>query len=270
MEFFIHTTREKQHTAENLPPSILRRTTFVTEMEMAPALIDTYGDDRVWILPKGLTGLSAARQWTMEQAGESLLMFMDDDLQFNIRTEDMKLKKPTDQELEMMFDILEGWLQEDIALVGISPRAGNNRCTNDYEENTRIMRCYGFNRDILISEGIRWDRLRLLQDFDVTLGLLTKGYKNRLLYTYCNGEVGGANAPGGCSAYRTPKMKTEVACELHKLYPGIVDVVQKKSKTGWAGMKKLPDGTTIRTEVVVQWKKAYRPKLAAEGITNFL
>jgi len=61
-----------------------------------------------------------------------------------------------------------------------------------------------------------------------------------------------------------------VAYELQKLYPGIVDVVMKKSKTGWPGMPKLPDGTTLRTEVVIQWKKAYRPKLATKGITSFL
>jgi len=270
MEFYINTIREKQYTIENLPPAIMSKTWLVTDKKTSKVLPWKYS--RVIILPDDIVGLSAARQWTMEQANSNLLMFMDDDLQFHIRYDGLKLRKPTDAELEEMFYTLEDWLFEydDIALVGISPRAGNNRCTADYEENTRIMRCYGFKRDILMKEGIRWDRLELKQDFDVTLGLLTKGYKNRLLYTFCNGELGGANAAGGCSTYRTPEMMTKVAHELQRLYPDVVNVVQKKSKTGWPGMPKLADGTTLRTEVVVQWKKAYRPKPATKGITSFL
>ena len=61
---------------------------------------------------------------------------------------------------------------------------------------------------------------------------------------------GGSGSAGGCSTYRTPEIQAEAAHKLHEHHRPFVKVVKKTTKTAWGGGE--------RTDVIVQWKKAYK------------
>jgi hypothetical protein len=90
--------------------------------------------------------------------------------------------------------------------------------------------------------------MKVMEDFDVALSLLTKGYENAIINTVAHNQKG-SGAVGGCSVWRTPQVQAQAALKLAELYPGIVKVVEKTTKTAWGG------GT--RTDVTIQWKAAY-------------
>jgi hypothetical protein len=99
-----------------------------------------------------------------------------------------------------------------------------------------------------------FDRLKVMEDFDFTLTLLENGGRNAVTLDYVWNQTG-SNQPGGCSDYRTAEVQAKAAKELAKLHPGVVKVVEKEviGKTSWGGMK-------TRTDVRIQWRKAYTGK----------
>ena len=59
------------------------------------------------------------------------------------------------------------------------------------------------------------------------------------------------NEDGGCSEYRTHEFHEHSARRLAELHPGLVTLRQKSNKTDREGF-----GT--RTEVTIQWKRAWQ------------
>jgi hypothetical protein len=93
------------------------------------------------------------------------------------------------------------------------------------------------------------NRLKDVEDFDVTLQLLRMGYQNAVSNWYCyNQPMTGTK--GGASSYRTNQLHDEEVRKLANFHPGFVRIIQKHNKTDAGGF-----GT--RTEVVISWKKAY-------------
>jgi hypothetical protein len=153
-------------------------------------------------------------------------------------------------DLQLMFKTINTYLEHGFAHVGISAREGNNRQGTGgplalFEENTRILRVHAFWTEIYNS--VEHGRLEFMEDFDVTLQLLEKGYKNANLF-YWSQDQRQTQANGGCD-YRTHASHEEAAATLQKLHPQVVTLRQKENKTGGAFGK--------RTEVTIQWKKAY-------------
>lgn len=274
LEIYISTrgraSKKLQSTWGLLPKNSNKK--FVVVPEEKKWFVKNYGKDCCLVLPKSLRGISDSRHWIMEQARGPYVIHCDEDLVFNIRDDELKIKKATTKQIKDMLVLLLSWFEEGIAWVGVSTRAGNNRVTEDYLECTRSFAFYGYNKDIIKKEGIRFDRLPLMHDFDVTLQLLEHGYKNRVSFRYCHNEIGGSNAPGGCSIFRTPKLIKKAAIGLAKLHPGVVKVKAKISKSSWQGMeKKKGTNGTVRTDVNIQWKKAYKPRERKKsGVTDFL
>lgn len=225
------------------------------------------------ILPKNIIGLSANRQWLLENSSSKKVCFLDDDIEFFIRKKNsLQLKKVSS--IEPLIDIWDNWLEnKQYALVGVSLRNGNNRQPVEYCENERIMSVYAFNRETLMKENIRFDRVKVMQDFDVNLSLLEKGYKNKISYLYCHSQSKGSGAKGGCSEYRTFDLKKQGAYKLLSLHPKSISIKNKITKTGWEGMEKKNgvEGVTS-VDVIIHWKKAYKPKRISSknGISNFL
>jgi hypothetical protein len=87
------------------------------------------------------------------------------------------------------------------------------------------------------------------EDFNMTLNLLRRGYKNLMLHRWVHNQAGGSGAVGGCNTYRKLEERDKTIYRLAELHPGLVQVVEKQTKTAWGGQKRL--------DVVVQWKKAY-------------
>lgn len=249
MKIFILTKNRvgKQLTLSNLPKSLLSDTYLVCPKSEA----DAHGH-QTWCPPEEVKGVCMTRQWIIENAksvfGENKVFMLDDDLSFNMRISgSVKLRKiENDNELYQAFDLMYRWL-DDIPVVGMSTRQGNNTVEESFSDNTRILRFFGINVD---QASARFDRLHVMEDYDFLLQMLRQGKQNRVLYLYSQDQPASGSA-GGCSDYRTLELQAECANKLAELHPGFVKVVQKQPKTGWF------DGKP-RTDVTIYWKKAYK------------
>jgi hypothetical protein len=189
----------------------------------------------------------------VQKLGEDKFMMSDDDTMLYIRKSDelWNLRYPEPDEVVSLMKKIEKMLTE-YAMVGISPREGNNRHGVGpfplVDECTRSMRLYAFRtKDYCAIEP---NRLKEMADIDTTLQLLRQGKKNAVIYYWAQGQPD-SNTDGGCSIYRTAESHDKVCRQLVDLHPGFVTLRQKKNKGDQKGF-----GT--RTEVTVQWKKAYK------------
>lgn len=211
-------------------------------------------------------GIANVRHWVMDRAkqkGQKYVLFLDDDMSFNVRKEG-KLVKANSEEVGEMIDLLVSWLDEGFAHVGISARQGNHTVEEEYAEITRMNNAYAYNVQKYHEIGARFDKLQVMEDFYVTLQFLKAGLPNRVTYEYAWGQRK-SGEEGGCSGYRTGEVQKQAAIQLSKAFPGVVKVKTKTSKNEWAGIGK------VRTDVVIQWKKAYKPAIdKSKGIGSFL
>lgn len=289
-----------QYTLNALPQEWKEKTWLVVKKEEAPL----HNYPRIMIRPDELR-IPGIRQWAMENAPEDVIMMLDDDLRFAIRRgEDLyqpgnmyqacsdrrnrmqewsaeeteavaKLYIPTEIELCEMFEYVESCVSEGFALVGLSIRAINRFYPVPYYDNTRVDTAYAFDRRILQKAEVRFDRVPLMEAFDVTLSLLRKGYRNRVVFHWAQDNAKGSNAPGGCSTYRDFAMQEQAAralLELHQVpwRPGIgnqdkpyINVRKKSTKFSWKGKKGVPGGEAValdmreRFDVHVRWQDVY-------------
>jgi hypothetical protein len=198
-------------------------------------------DDHVRTLPD-------TRQWILENTDFPRTIQLDDDLVFSKRRLDdrTKFEPCTAAEIYGALEVMDSALKL-YAHVGMSHREGANRVISDWIENSRMMRVLGYDMDLLRREGIRHNRLVDVEDFDVNLQLLTKGYENRIYNLFVHNQ-GGSATDGGCSDYRTLETHDRDVRKLAELHPGLVRVVQKETKGSWGG--------GIRTDCVISWKAA--------------
>lgn len=238
----------KQITVSNLSKELLERTYLLVDSE---ELLDHEEECHIIGLPENIKGIHNVRQWSVENCKTEILFLIDDDMKFFKRIGDsVKLEKCQGEDLNDMFLELISWVElEDIPLVGLSARQGNNHKEGDFEEATRQMNFHGININRFKDLNLRFDFQEVMEDFHMTLKLLTSGYKNRVMYSHCWNQVG-SGAEGGCSIYRTWEVQKEAAEYLASCFPDYVTVVRKKTKSTW---KDFPD----RFDVRVQWKKAY-------------
>lgn len=201
-------------------------------------------------LPDNIRTIAPTRQHIVDHVGSSVEMVMlDDDLTFYKRRDDdkTKLRDITPDELTDAFGGMWSLLRK-YAHVGFAAREGANRETGEFIRNTRIMRVLGYNRAALKSASVRFDAMEVMEDFHVALSLLRAGKPNIVMNNYAHNQAGSGKA-GGCSHFRTMELHAENAHKLAALHPKFVKVVQKATKGAWGG------GT--RTDVTIQWKKAY-------------
>lgn len=228
-------------------------------LEQEVLYLDYYPAERLLPIPDEIPReLPAQRQWVMEYfENYKYVWLMDDDLTFFKRNEELLLRKAGPDTCAEMFRAMRDTL-ETFPMVGISTRLGNNRITEDYDEINRCTRCYAMNRDVFMDVGAVFNPIPnfVAEDFHMTLCFLNKGHKNRILHTFAQEDIG-SNADGGCSMYRTYELQKETSFWMDRNHPE-VSVKVKNSKTAW-GLKKLKTGVSTRVDVIVQWKKAYKP-----------
>ena len=240
----IHT----QITWDNLPEFLRQKTYLICPPEeVAPHA--QHGRQAIACSVNGVFPISHVRQWILDQENARFLM-MDDDLDFcaRISDNDWHLRQASIEDFQRLYDLLEN-LFNRYPHIGLSPRAGNNRITKKIMYAARQHAVYGVNPEFMRRFNIRFDQVPLMEDFDVTLHLLRKGYSNAVIYHYCWNH-GVSNSAGGCSDYRTQDLQTRAAHLLKSRHPDFVRIVEKQTKVSWAGMK-------IRTDVQVEWKRAY-------------
>lgn len=243
----------KQPTLQALPKEIRDRTYVVVEPQDEEAY-KILGKPLL-VLPENDRGLWFARQWVLDYAHENMItkvVQMDDDLTFARRRDDdpTKFRAATDQDMLMMIGSISAELATHVH-VAVASREGTNRRTELYIHNLRASRVHGWRADKLRGLGLRWDNgpvKHMIEDFWMELSLLTHRYPHQTINWMVQNQAG-SGATGGCEIYRTMPVQTEAALALKRAFPDFVKVVTKKTKTSWGGQE--------RTDVTIQWKKAY-------------
>lgn len=162
---------------------------------------------------------------------------------------------------QRMFSEIEEHL-EDHAQVGISPRPGNNRQLKSVHSPGRVYSCFGLNLDVLYEVGATFDglyqkdrKLKLYEDFYLTLYLLTRGISNALLYDY--GFMHDHGKSGGNSSQRNNKTQKLCIEALIEEFPDYVTLYQREAKSWGVGEE------DFRWECRIQWKKAFEQRVNA-------
>lgn len=191
-------------------------------------------------------------QTIVEECPTTGVMILDDDLRFAVRYLEIHnwLEQVKDKELNDMFKWMEDQLDAGYAHGAISIRKGNHFQEDSYRECGNAKDCLYFNRDVLLQENARLDRLHTMQDFDITLQLMSLGYPNNVGFNWCCDQMDPA-AVGGTTLYRTPEVQKEAAEQLAGMWPDFVQVVKKKaaSKAGIYGDE--------RFDVKIAWRKCW-------------
>lgn len=252
---------DKMSTLDWLPQKLLPHTVVACrpmEVSTYRDSITTMGFAEVRVRPTP-PGIHRARQFITHKAKTRYVLQVSDDLRFAIREGpgSVSLREATRQEVGAGLGQLLTWMQRDgFAHVGMSTRGGNNRVEEPYKDVTRMNDVYGHDTNVLHEHDVRWDRLQVMEDFDVTLQLLRLGYPNRVLYLMCWDQPA-TNHDGGCSTYRTPEVQKEGAFGLKELHPEFVRT-RRASASNWEG---FPEE---RWDVTCYWKKAYESSKEGE------
>lgn len=185
------------------------------------------------------------RQLIGEQASDKFVM-MDDDLTFFQRKSlaDWHLTRFVEGDAQRMLDIVAKQLDK-FAHVGVSGREGNNRLPASFVHSTRYMRVLAYRKKEYLE--CKHDRVQFMEDFDVNLQLLRKGYPSSMLTNFAHNQKG-TQAKGGCSLTRTKETHALAATKLKQLHEKFVSLHEKQNKTG--------GDFGSRLEVRVKWKRA--------------
>lgn len=240
-----------QTTIANLPEHLKQYTTLLLqERDYEKNYMDAnfFNGVAINVLPPEIQTVGPTRQWIVDNWQAEKVIILDDDLVFATRRKDDlgKFVPSTHGNTTEMLNAMYGALEE-YAMVGVCPREGGNRKTGPTDENTRLTRVVGLRLDVIRKNNFRYDRLPVMEDFDLTLQMLRGGYKNLCLNRWVHNQ-GGSNTAGGCSSYRTLGVQAVAAHGLAALHPAFVKPVQKQTKTAWGGKE--------RTDVIIQWKQA--------------
>lgn len=245
---------DKQRTLTALAP--LAKVTLVVPYAEAKAYrtAEFAGEYPFTLRAPDVKGIGPTRQWILAYAasiGEDKVLMLDDDLEFFARRHDdaTKLTKATPAQLRKMLALASKLLDKHVH-IGVATREGANRNVAPLIYNTRLLRALGYRADILNKEGVRFDRIPVMEDFDVALQLLRLGYPSAQINSYTQDQPG-SNTAGGCSTYRTAEVQACGANGLAGFHPDFVTVVQKEplKSGGWDGQP--------RTDVRIAWKKAF-------------
>jgi hypothetical protein len=212
------------------------------------------------LMPCPAEGISATRAWILENSLTEKSYMVDDDMNFCHRVPDWdldtnaKLMTPSARPVEEVgqaFDMFEEWLDHYVC-VSMSARQGNQVAKDRwFRLATRMNNMYGFNVPEVKKLGIEFGRLKVMEDFDVTLQMLTMGIPNKVSTDWAWNQRGSGKV-GGCSDYRTVEVQAEAAHKLKALFPDFVKIVEKDVKA-----THLQGIWSKRTDVVIQWRKAY-------------
>lgn len=265
MKIYIPTRgRARIRTYERLCPIMQKYNVAIVQSEFNERqfhLEDKYelSPSQMLFTPPRLDGIAATRQWILDHAtrmaNEPIVLMLDDDLPTWCQRnpdpvpetgEDATYHKADVNEVDKGFREF-ATLMKKYAHGAIGHRLFCQRHPPLYH-NSRMLRALAYNIPMIKAAGVRF-RLPVMEDFDMQLQLLTKGY-DCLVYNKVVQDQYGTNIEGGCAAYRTPELQEKAANDLARIWPGIVTVTTRKPKRAWGNME---EG---RVDVRVNWRKA--------------
>lgn len=208
-------------------------------------------------------GIAKTRHWIglhAKRVKQRAFAMIDDDLTFNVRIgpENNKLRPTTPKDIKEMMTWLDGALKE-YAHASVSVRAVANTLPMQkgpketlFQLNKRTLRFLAYQTDKFLA--MKHGRVVVMEDFDVNLQLLRSGHQNILHYWWAQDQRETGSA-GGCSTYRTHAAHEASAHKLAELHSEFVTLRQKENK---AAVSKAAEAFRNRTEVTIQWDRAYR------------
>lgn len=256
MKIFIPTYKRVglQYTWKSLTPELREKTLLVCPTEEMHGHEKTIPSKNIMWQPTRITTISQKREWIAQQArnmGATKFLMLDDDLEFHARWLDAAENKVRLSKRGAIPSVINDFFSElekkldTYAHVGISARQTNStQPGRDWIECQRMMYAFGYQTEVVLRE-VEFGRVKFREDFDYTLQLLRKGYKNVVGYDVCVDPKAYA-AKGGCSEERTMESSNEEAEKLAALHPGFVKVKEMEYKT-----------SLHRKEVTCYWKKAW-------------
>jgi hypothetical protein len=243
--------RPEVRTLKYIPPEWLDRT-FLVVQSTDHSLDGKYPEIKRLVLPAHIKNVATTRQYLLDCEGDEdgKMLQLDDDLTIGVLKEQGKYNLRDACPVFDMPDIL----QRVSNLLDAYPHVGataRNECHLNFDKVTRecgrAIRFHGLNFRLL-PDDIRFDRVPTIEDYDFLLQLLRSGRKNVLDCQTYVGD-GGSNAEGGCSEARAEVRDGYYAEMLRSYHPDFVTLVEKVT------------GEWKRTDVRVQWKKAYESSL---------
>jgi hypothetical protein len=259
---------DKQKAVFQIPASLHEHVYMFTREDRVEEL-RKYVPETIRIIgnPMDIDGIADIRQRCIEQVPKGKVWFIDDLATFGFRDRNMKQFNDMPEEIFLdMYNLLDTMLDEYMQ-VGFSARGGNNHVTEDIKEVGRAYTTYGLRSDWMEREGIRFDgmyrhnpNVKLYEDYWITLSMLTKGFKNAIIYSYFFNYT--HNNTGGNSTFRTLELQEQAAHELQRHFPQFVTVETKEGAWGKMGMEN-------RKEVRIQWQKAYQSSLVTNTLDSF-
>jgi hypothetical protein len=149
-----------------------------------------------------------------------------------------------------MIELVAAYLNK-YAHGSVDIRQGNNARNNDKKYPVKIvgrmLRVLGYQTIPFLASV--HGRVPVMEDFDVTLQLLRRGYPNFILTNWVQDQQQ-TQLPGGCSDYRDHEKQSAAAEELKRLHPAFVEIVQKQNSTGGAFGN--------RKDVRIKWEQALK------------
>lgn len=259
---------DKQKAIFQIPASLHKHVYMFTREDRVEELRN-YVPSTVRIIgnPMDIDGIADIRQRCIEQVPKGKVWVIDDLCTFGWRDENLKQFNDMDEQKWLeMYGTVDKMLDEYMQ-VGFSARGGNNHVTEDFKEVGRAYATYGLRTDWMEREGIRFDGMyqlnkdvKLYEDYWITLSMLTKGFKNAIIYKYFFNYT--HNNVGGNSTFRTLELQEQAAYELQKHFPQFVTVETKEGTWGKMGMEN-------RKEVRIQWQKAYQSSQVTSTLESF-
>lgn len=239
------------HTLKQFPKQLLKDTFLVCPQSQTDEYL--LHNPQCKILGIEYRNLGEKRNKIFQHARDNYdkLIMLDDDLRFSVRRKDKPdlFSPPKEGDMVEMFRSFSNLLNK-VSHAGILMREGANRILEPVKYTSRVCRAFGYRTDIDIELDFEGNRDKgMMCDFYITLLLLTKGYNNAVLCSYVHNQTG-SNTKGGCSDYRTKELQERAAINLASRFPEFVTLVKKVNKKG-------DDWWKDRTDVKIQWKKAY-------------
>lgn len=194
-------------------------------------------------------GISLTRQYCGKISQQSKFLMLDDDLTFfrRVSATDYHLRYPVevkDNVRTMLLDVAT--YLNHYAHVAISARQGNNRLDYPGVECSRPLRALAYQKEEFLK--CIHGRVKIMEDFDITLQLLKRGHKNFVISKWSQDQIQ-TQMQGGCSDYRTKQLHEDNVKLFAEFNSPFVKLKQKKNKTGGEFGERL--------EAIIYWKKAY-------------
>ena len=227
-------------TPYTLPPRLQERCYVVVRSEEAAEYVAA-DDERMFgfiTMPRSFRGgLSETRQWIFDNHGQGMFHIqLDDDItSFNFKPDMSRfggLVRATPRQISSGFDTLLKQLLDGVAHVGMCNRLAAAGAKVAWRENAHIQQTLFYRADILRREKIRFDRVRLMQDLDVNLQLLQRGYPNKVC-TKFSFNARDYRTSGGCQAYRDDALVKHVGGQMELLHPDITRLTPNRKRDGW-------------------------------------